>query len=390
MRSRPGLRRARGIAVLAVVLSATVLFLGASSAPAATTIGSNLASAGTGACNDSPCTMRQRSLPGFDVTAPADGVLVRWRVKTGDDQIAQPVRLRVIDGIGALSTGVRSSEIAYLPPGVNVSTFATRLPIGAGQYLGLDTGLQNYLYAIVLATSSAELDTWMAPLADGETRAPTGSTTRELLVNADLEPDADHDGFGDETQDACPSDGATQFSCPSSGGSSPPPAGSAPTSPSSPGSPAPGPGLLAGACANNPATGTAAGDSLTGTNAGDRLAGLAGDDVIRGLAGDDCLTGGTGDDRITAGSGDDEIAGNRGNDSLRGAGGDDDLSGGRGRDLLVGGTGTNTYSGGAGNDRVSASNDRRETIRCGTGSNDRATVDADDRVRRCEHVTRRR
>ena len=34
-----------------------------------------------------------------------------------------------------------------------------------------------------------------------------------ILVNADVEADADHDGFGDETQDACPSDPATQGPC---------------------------------------------------------------------------------------------------------------------------------------------------------------------------------
>jgi hypothetical protein len=37
--------------------------------------------------------------------------------------------------------------------------------------------------------------------------------TEELLVAASIEPDADGDGFGDETQDACPSQAGTQGQC---------------------------------------------------------------------------------------------------------------------------------------------------------------------------------
>ena len=38
-------------------------------------------------------------------------------------------------------------------------------------------------------------------------------------MNATIEPDADHDGFGDETQDACPTSAATALlcACPASG-----------------------------------------------------------------------------------------------------------------------------------------------------------------------------
>jgi hypothetical protein len=35
-----------------------------------------------------------------------------------------------------------------------------------------------------------------------------------LDLSATLEPDADHDGFGDETQDQCPTNASTQGACP--------------------------------------------------------------------------------------------------------------------------------------------------------------------------------
>jgi hypothetical protein len=47
-------------------------------------------------------------------------------------------------------------------------------------------------------------------------------------MNADVEPDADHDGFGDETQDAWPSNPFTQAACPAGGGGGPPPDRTAP------------------------------------------------------------------------------------------------------------------------------------------------------------------
>jgi hypothetical protein len=41
----------------------------------------------------------------------------------------------------------------------------------------------------------------------------SGGTPIRLNVAAVVEPDADQDGFGDETQDACPSEGDTQGAC---------------------------------------------------------------------------------------------------------------------------------------------------------------------------------
>jgi len=44
--------------------------------------------------------------------------------------------------------------------------------------------------------------------------------------------------------------------------------------------------------------------------------------------------------------------------------------------------------GGAGNDNVSARNGKKETIDCGRGKRDRATVDRADVTRGCEKVQR--
>jgi Ca2+-binding RTX toxin-like protein len=126
--------------------------------------------------------------------------------------------------------------------------------------------------------------------------------------------------------------------------------------------------LHSGGCMNA-LQGTDQADVLAGTGVGEVIFGYGADDVIRGGGGHDCLLGG------------------RGNDVLRGENGDDRLTGGSGRDRLVGGAGTNAYDAGSGNDAVDAVNGRRETVRCGPGT-DSARVDRNDRTSGCERVTR--
>lgn len=150
---------------------------------------------------------------------------------------------------------------------------------------------------------------------------------------------------------------------------------------------------------------TASADQLDGSAAADLICGLAGNDIINGLGGDDTLYGDAcndvaklhaaqtvkdGNDKLTGGDGNDKLYGAGGNDNLRGNAGNDKLYGGGGNDALDGGKGRNSYSGGAGNDVIKARNGKRETVSCGRGKRDRATVDRKDRVKGCERVRRPR
>jgi Ca2+-binding RTX toxin-like protein len=82
--------------------------------------------------------------------------------------------------------------------------------------------------------------------------------------------------------------------------------------------------------------------------------------------------------------------GGDGNDQLSGGGGKDALDGGRGNDKLTGGAEANSYKGGSGNDSVNARNGKRETVDCGSGKKDSASVDGRDKVKGCERVKRAR
>lgn len=78
-----------------------------------------------------------------------------------------------------------------------------------------------------------------------------------------------------------------------------------------------------------------------------------------------------------------KLGGGNGNDALHGAGG-------KGNDKLTGGKDVNKYKGGAGNDVLNAWNGKKETVDCGRGKKDQATVDRADKVKGCERVARAR
>ncbi|MEA2398209.1 MAG: type secretion system secreted protein VgrG [Thermoleophilaceae bacterium] len=145
-------------------------------------------------------------------------------------------------------------------------------------------------------------------------------------------------------------------------------------------------------------------DVLTGDSLANTICGLGGNDTINGLGGNDVLFGdacnkksrqvfaaaaGTdGNDTLNGGSGNDVLYGAGGNDVLNGGPGKDSLVGGKGNDKLNGGAGKNSYKGGPGNDSISARNGVKESIDCGSGKKDKATVDKADTVKGCETVKR--
>jgi hypothetical protein len=102
-------------------------------------------------------------------------------------------------------------------------------------------------------------------------------------------------------------------------------------------------------------------DVIYGTPRKDTLGGLAGNDRLFGLGGNDELNGGRGKDRLFGGSGDDKLTGDGGVDQ---------------------------FNGGKGNDTIQARDGKRETVDCGAGPKDAATVDRVDSVKGCETVKR--
>jgi hypothetical protein len=185
--------------LLSVLATATVSLASASSASAATEVGtvctSNASYVGT------VIPVSKAGGDSLPLTAPIAGVVTRWKVNHGSFE-THLVRLKVARPAGEtgkfLITGESSSERTV--KGTN--EFDTRIPVQAGDRFGVYSPTQ----APLCATISLD-DRWAA--LNGE--ADVGSTANFLVgpdarvpVSVTIEPDADGDGFGDETQDKCP------------------------------------------------------------------------------------------------------------------------------------------------------------------------------------------
>jgi hypothetical protein len=199
----------------------------------AVTIGSNLADTPniSFACSAThQCTVIHASLqsslqaPG-GITSPMDGVVVRWRVRSASSPGTLTLRIVKPNGSGQFTGDGTGAPVTPVTDG-SVNTFATRLPIHAGEQIGVDccNAVSDFLFHSTGNASDAFSYFGggggdQPDLVDGEPfRSPQGTNANiELLVNADIEADADHDGYGDETQDLCPTDPTTQGPCPSTG-----------------------------------------------------------------------------------------------------------------------------------------------------------------------------
>jgi hypothetical protein len=143
---------------------------------------------------------------------PADGVITRWTVRDAKGTLA----LRVVDGPAGQRRVVAKGPPQRVP-GNGVRSFSVRIPVKRGQYIGVELGRAGYL-PFRYRDEVSRADFYLPPLGDKPT-APMadagGSENYEWNYNATIEPDADHDGQGDLTQDAdhggagaaCPTDG---------------------------------------------------------------------------------------------------------------------------------------------------------------------------------------
>ena len=193
---------------------------------AATTIGADLTTPATetNSCSNGSgdlfgCTRFNSVVPGRTITSPIDGVVVRWRIHPGDGSEAQNVRLRIVRpaGGGTYESG-GASTAQPLSTTTVLQVFPTQLPIRTGDHIGLDQGNGSSLDASIRrVVPGATYPNFNPRLPDSGAFTPfvgPSGANAELVLNADIEADADRDGFGDETQDQCPSDPSTQGPCP--------------------------------------------------------------------------------------------------------------------------------------------------------------------------------
>ena len=85
------------------------------------------------------------------------------------------------------------------------------MPVKKGQHLAVD--MTKSIAAVYNSNGSKFSYVFSPPLVEGAGARGSTEAANELMVAATIEPDADRDGFGDETQDQCPRQATTQGPC---------------------------------------------------------------------------------------------------------------------------------------------------------------------------------
>jgi hypothetical protein len=197
------------------------------SGQAAQTFGSllkNSPAPGPDPCVDTapgPCTLVAFINPndvGDPVSSPApgDGVIVRFRIRTmGAEAVTLRLATATKQGDTILAQATRTGPTVTTQGTGEIEEFPARLQVVKGELLALDAPSTRMVYN---QGGNEFTPLYAPPLVEGQgPRGPGGDPTGELLLQAVMEADADGDGFGDESQDACPTQSSTQGACDNAG-----------------------------------------------------------------------------------------------------------------------------------------------------------------------------
>jgi len=201
--------------MVALLVVGLVSAIGTSSASAATEFGDNcIGNEGL----ESPVSLFEFSATGNPLppTAPTAGVITKWKVNLVPAPVTIPVTMKVLRQTGATTALVVGEANGSITGGTN--SFDTRIPVAAGDHL---SSFSSSEIGTIICKDPSEAPSLLGGFAGSG--GPAGSTVDFVTVPgkgirvplyATLEPDADNDGFGDETQDQCPQNAAVQTACP--------------------------------------------------------------------------------------------------------------------------------------------------------------------------------
>ena len=197
---------------IGATIAAALALLAPAGASAATEIGDNCVGGETVPIPVGLTSIFHPANP-LPTAVPAPGVLTKWRVNLVPVPAVLPHSLKVLRPSAVPETIqiVGESQVNVLG---GANAFPARIPVQAGDRLGLITaGALGTLYCKaegplgVIGTFGAGTTGALSPFAQGPApvRVPLAGT---------VEPDADSDGYGDETQDQCPQSALVQTTCP--------------------------------------------------------------------------------------------------------------------------------------------------------------------------------
>jgi hypothetical protein len=157
----------------------------------------------------------QAQSPGNAYIVPGPGVITSWSFQASFGDVPQGLKLKIGRPAGGANYTIVGESSPKNPVSNQLNTDVS-IPVQSGDVLGLWPGTAvpnaHFFRTVRIDTGFAGVE-HEGDLAPGDTDAFSGLSGEQFDVSATLEPDADHDGFGDETQDQCPSSASTQGAC---------------------------------------------------------------------------------------------------------------------------------------------------------------------------------
>jgi hypothetical protein len=212
--------RWRGGLALGLVVMA-VLALGGS-ASAATMVGSNC-EAKAALPELTIISLKNSPANPLPSAIPSSGVITSWSFNLGIPIMSLGTyqeQLKVFAPVGPNQFKV-VGESALGTIGFGSTNFPTRVPVQSGDLIGSHVIASNAMETAqgILYCATEDPGDEVAVVGGNPTVGTTSTaaeTGKELQnpVTVAVEPDADGDGYGDETQDQCPTDASTQGACP--------------------------------------------------------------------------------------------------------------------------------------------------------------------------------
>ena len=223
------IRSLAGAVLLPTVLAAALFAAPAAAAPLPVLVGqvgsaSNTGSAtASGGCDCTVAQMHEASPTSKSYVFPYDGAIVSSGIYVGnyvEPTDADTVRVQTVNRTGATTGTVVSEGTAHHLLGLPTNTvdrFYDRLPAHTGDVLAArfhDSGFIESTPFFFKATASGdEVEVSTPTAAGGSLSGSSLVAERRVNLEAVLEPDEDHDGYGDASQDLCPGSPIATSAC---------------------------------------------------------------------------------------------------------------------------------------------------------------------------------
>jgi hypothetical protein len=189
------------------------LALAAAPAQASTTIGETFTDFNQGCSSPAatPAIFLQYVSPSSKYAAPTAGVITEWSIQSGSS-VAPSLKFKVAHPPENGQPVIVGESAPVAPVANTLNTYDARISVAAGDIIGfsIPANTVTFLCSKIPVSGYGLFGSLQADPAPGDSFFGFPYGESQLSIKAELEPDADADGYGDESQDECPTDPASQ------------------------------------------------------------------------------------------------------------------------------------------------------------------------------------